>query len=459
MTVQGGADQPQDTVQDTVETTGEPSGAKGATELAAERAAFDAEVERNLGRNFSAHMMHGLLGQTGFRLIHAPTFIPAYIFELTGSTSLVGVARACQALGMFLTPIVGATLIERRRKVMGMVFATGALMRIQVLALALCGFFLGAQANAIAVCVFLGLFGFFTGMQVVTFSFLVSKIIPLNRRGKLIGTRDALAGLTASGVGVLGGYLIGERFLGNGYAALFLIAFCLTALGLLSLLLVREPASLEVVSAQPFASRMRGVAGLVRRDRDFGAYLVARGLGASGRMAVPYYILHSTEVSQLGPSDVGWITGAFLVSTAISTLLWGIAADRKGFRNTMALSLLAWIGATLVLISAEDFGQTAVGFVALGAGMGGFRMSAMNLVLEFGNQEDRPMRIALAQSAENGIAIFAPLAGGLVAAQFGYLPVFWIAAGIQAISLATTVLSVGDPRQRSTQDAAVASSR
>ncbi|MGD8859334.1 MAG: MFS transporter [Myxococcales bacterium] len=414
----------------------------------ADQARYDAEVERNLGRNFSAHLIHGLLGQTGFRIVQAPTFLPAYVYFLTGSNSVVGLARACQALGMFLTPILGATLIERRRKVMSMVFATGALMRVQLLGLALAGFFLGAEANVVAICIFLGLFGFFTGMQSVTFSFLVSKVIPVDRRGRLVGLRNSLAGLTASGVGVVGGYLIGNDVLGNGYATVFLVSFALTALGLMSLLLMREPDSVQVKPQQNLGARLRELPALLREDPDYRGYVMARALGVTGRMAVPYYVLYAGTVIDLGGAEMGWLTGAFLVSQTGSNLVWGFIADRQGFRNVLAWALATWVAATMVLMYAPSFGVIALGFVGLGAGLGGFQMGCVNLVLEFGDAANRPMRIAVAQSGEQMISVAAPLLGGLLAEAFSYQHVFWVAASTQMVALAITLLKVRDPRSK-----------
>ncbi|MDD9938278.1 MAG: MFS transporter [Myxococcales bacterium] len=411
-------------------------------------ARFRAEVERHLPRNFATHLVHGLLGQTGFRIIQAPTFLPAYVFHLTGSNSMVGLARACQAFGMFLTPVIGATLIEHRRKVMSMVFATGALMRLQVLGLALAGFYLGTQANLVAICTFLGLFGFFTGMQSVTFSFLVSKVIPVERRGRLVGLRNSLAGFTASGVGVIGGYLIGENVLGNGYASVFLVSFALTATGLMSLIFMREPESPEVKAQQKLGSRLRELPALLRSDRDYRNYMLARALGASGRMAVPYYVLYAGTRIELGGAEMGWLTGAFLVSQTGSNLLWGLIADRQGFRNVLAFSLATWVGSTLLLMYSSTFAEVAAGFIGLGAGLGGFQMGCVNLVLEFGEREDLPMRIALAQSGEQFVSILAPLLGGALVEATSYRHLFWVAAGVQLIALLVTLARVREPRNR-----------
>ncbi|MDD9969767.1 MAG: MFS transporter, partial [Myxococcales bacterium] len=411
-------------------------------------ARFDAEVERNLPRNYAAHLVHGLLGQTGFRIIQAPTFLPTYVYQLTQNNSLVGLARACQAFGMLMTPVIGATLIERRRKVLPVVFAAGAMMRLQLLGLALAGFYLGKSANVVAICVLMGLFGFFTGMQSVTFSFLVSKIIPVARRGRLVGMRDALAGLTASLVGVVGGYLVNHNSLGNGYASVFLVAFGLTALGLSSLIMMREPASVEVMPERGLGARLRELPALLRADGNFRVYMLVRGLGVSGRMAMPYYVLYSDAQLDLSGADIGWLTGAFMLSQTCSNLLWGLVADRRGFRTVLAGALSIWIVATLGVLFASSFSIIALAFIGLGSGVGGFQMGVVNLVLEFGEMKDRPMRIALAQSAEQSVSIVAPLLGGVLAEAFSYAHVFACTIVVQVMGLVVALRHLRDPRSR-----------
>lgn len=410
---------------------------------------FQRQVQQNLPRNFTAHLIHGLLGQTGHRLIQAPTFLPAYVDQLSGSSTIVGLTRACQAFGMFLTPVIGATLIERRRRVLPMVFATGAAMRLSVLGLALAGFFLGAQGNLIAICVCLGLFGFFTGMQSVTFSFLVSKVIPVHKRGAVAGSRAALGNLVAVGAGSFGGWLVARNALGNGYASVFLVAFALAAAGLLVLTVVKEPESPEVRPQQALGARLRELPALLRADADYRAYVWARAVGAGGRMALPFYFVYAAAHADLPIGSIGPVTVVHVLGQGLSNVLWGLLGDRGGFRNVLALSLLTWAVATLALLF---FGHGLVNvlivFAFLGAGQCGFELACTNLVLEFGSRQDLPMRIAVAQSGEQLVQIAAPLTGGLLVAALSYDAMFWTAALLQFAALAITLLKVVDPRTR-----------
>ena len=84
------------------------------TAQSAGRADVPAEVARNLRRNAAVQLLHGLFGQTGFRLVSAPTFLPAYLFALSGSDFAVGLARSLQAAGTVASPMLGASLIGHR---------------------------------------------------------------------------------------------------------------------------------------------------------------------------------------------------------------------------------------------------------------------------------------------------------------------------------------------------------
>ncbi len=409
--------------------------------------AFQDDVRANLFRNYMAHLCHGLFGQTGFRLIQAPTFIPAYLFLLSGSELVVGLARGLQSLGQCLTPLLSATLIEHRRRVLPLGFLVGGAMRLQVLGIALAGFFLAGIWNLAFTCLFLGLFGFFMGMQGVIFNFLMSKVIPVERRGTLLGLRNFLAGLTSSAVAMLGGtWLVETNALGNGYAATFLLAFALTSVGLLMLGFIREPETPEVRSRSKVAARLAALPALMRRDRDYAAYIVTRAVATLGlRMATPYLVLYA---GTLEGAELGTLTAAFLLSQTSTNLAWGVIADRTGFRAIFLASIVVWTLAVVGIMAASGFAAIVAVFVGVGAGMGGFQMSAQNLVLEFGTRRNLPMRIAAANSTSEFMGAIGPVLGGLLLWVGSYTALFTIAIGFQLAGLVLMLFFVREPRHR-----------
>jgi MFS family permease len=340
-------------------------------------------------------------------------------------------------------------VIEHRRRVLPVGFAIGALMRLQILGLALSGLLLPPPWPFVSACLFLGLFGVFLGVQSVVFNVLVSKVIPVEKRGLLMGLRNALAGLTATAVALYAGsFLIETNALGNGYAATFLLAFALTSVGLAMLLFVREPETPDVLARAGVGQRLRELPALLREDRAFTRYFLARALATMGRMAVPFYWLYAGSRMDLGGRDLGIVSGAFILAQSLGNLAWGIIADRRGFRFVFLVALSLWILAVLLLMGTQELSRLVVVFAALGAGFGGFQMSAQNLVLEFGRRRNLPMRIAVANSASELVAALGAVLGGVLVSVLSYVGVFWIAIGFQLAAVVIVAFFVDEPRRR-----------
>lgn len=410
---------------------------------------YQLEVTRNLKRNFIAHLCHGLLGQTGFRLVNAPTFIPAYILMLSGGSQfVVGLALSLQSLGMFLTPLIGANLIEHRKRVLPMGFLIGGGMRLAVLGIALAGLMATPDVALYLVCLFLLLMGVFSGVQGVLFSYLMSKVIPVRMRGRLTGLRNFLAGITASVVAYLGGiYFIGEEATVVGYSQTFLLAFVLTAMGLVMLLGVREPEPPVVKEQTHLLDRLGQLPELLRSDPAFTRYFIARAVATFGRMATPFYIIFAGQEIGLTGETLAILTFAFTMSGTFSNIIWGTIADRTGFRFTFLGALMVWVAATIILLFSSGIFLMTIVFIGLGAAFQGFQHSAQNLTLEFGRREDLPIRIAVANTAQEFAGTIGPVTGGLIATVYSLQSVFVVSIVFLVVGGLLVLKYVPEPRR------------
>jgi len=269
-------------------------------------AAFDAHVESNLKRNYISHFLHGMLGLTGFRLIYAPTFIPAYVQMLTGSTMMVGLGQSLLQFGAIVSPLVAANRMETKDYVLPMSVRAGTLVRLQILGLALSGFFMSGMPLVVATFVFLFLMGIFQGMQRVAFALVMAKVIPISRRGRLQAWRNLVGGAIAALLSYSAGkYLIQHNVFGNGYATTFLAAFALTSLGLLALQFgMVEPRAPTVRIEEPLLQRLRQFPVLLE-DRDYRNFVVAQGLAICARVSAPFYILYAQKLMPLSGETIG----------------------------------------------------------------------------------------------------------------------------------------------------------
>ena len=425
--------------------------APGLTDDEAE-ARYEQFVWDNLPRNFAAHFLHGMLGMTGFRLFNAPTFLPAYLHQLSGSDFVVGLGQSLQMVGGVVSPIVGATHLEHRKRVLPVSMLMGTLMRLPMLGIALAGWFLVGQTQALLVStlIFLFLMGIFSGAQGVAFQMLLAKVIPIARRGRLQALRNVVGGAVAAGLSwAAGHWLIASNAFGNGYATTFFLAVVLTSLGLsLLAVLMREPEPPTVRSKSRVRDRVKDFPKLIAGDRDFMFFMLAQLLSTAGRVAAPFYILSAGKVIELNGQNLGYISLAFLGADTLTNMGWGISGDRFGFRSTFIAALALWIASTAVLVFAPSMTWVFVAFFGLGAAQSGQMMSSSTMVLEFGDRDDMPMRLALTQTAQGATSAIGPLVGGLVAASLGYNPLFAISMGFLTAGLIVLVFLVKEPRGR-----------
>ncbi len=427
----------------------ESGAASTPDDLATREAAYETFVWDNLRRNYIGNFVHGMLGMTGFRLINAPTFMPAYLHLVSGSNTVVGLGLALQQMGGIISPLVAGAAIEHRPKIMPMAIVLGSLGRLAILGMALTGWFLRDQAQVLTLLLFVFLFGVFMGAQRVAFTLLMSRVIPISLRGRLQAWRNAVGGLIAAILAYLSGkYLIGANVLGNGYATTFILAFFLTSAGLWFLQhQIREPIPPTIREPVRLRDRMRDIPGLIAADPGYRWFLVMQMLATSARIATPFYILHVGATMHLDGATLGLLSLAYLGADTVSNIVWGYLGDRKGFRVVLVLAITIWIASTLLLLTLHAPLAVFVAFFGLGAAAAGYMMASQTMILEFGHRDDLSMRIGISATAEGTMATVGPLIGGAVADLLGYNVVFGASLGLLAAALLTLTV-IKDPRRR-----------
>jgi len=426
---------------------------RGIDDEVEREAAYEGFVWRNLRRNYAGHFVHGMLGMTGFRLVNAPTFIPAYLHLISGSDFIVSLGASLQQLGGVISPIAGAAQIEHRKRILPVSMFLGTMMRVQILGIALAGWFLGGTPLLAAVLLFLFLLGLFSGPQGVAFQFLLAKMIPITRRGQLQGWRNLTGGVIAASLSYFAGkYLIGHNVFGNGYSTTFTLAFILTSLGLTAFrFLVREPEPPTIRARSSIRERMRDLLPMLRSNPGFMYFMIARTFAIASRVAQPFYIIYVGKQIGFSGETVGTLSLAFLGADTVMSVGWGYLADRYGFRSNFIIALAFWISSTVLLMSVTSPLWLFIAFFGLGAGNSGYQMSAQNIVFEFGHRDDMAMRLAFSNTAESIMSAAGPLVGGVIAASLGYHAVFWVAIVCEAIALVLLVWLVEEPRKQRLQ--------
>jgi MFS family permease len=224
-------------------------------------------------------------------------------------------------------------------------------------------------------------------------------------------------------------------------------SFCML-LSFIALAGIRETETVNPAPGTSVLAYARQLPPLLRRDRDFSMFIVARILGAFGGMAVTFVALYATEQRGLPESLAGRFTAFMLGTQVITTPLLGMMADRRGYKGSMQFAFLTqMLAMVLSLMVTSTLGFSLV-FSLIGASTGMLFSTALNMVVEFATPAERVTYLGLHGTLIAPSVLLAPIIGSWLAEWGGYPLAFMVAAVCGLAALVIITVFVRDPRHR-----------
>ena len=415
-------------------------------------AAFEQEVERHYRHNAVVNVLDGTFFWFGSSFIAARTILPLYVSHFTDSTLVIGLLSMITSTGWLLPQLFTANWIQRLpRKKVAPVYLGLFTERLPVL-LMVPAAWLVTRSPTLALVLFFLLFAWHAvgaGVVAVGWQDMLAKVIPLDWRGRFFGITNF--GGTATGVlgAAAAAWLLDRYAFPYGYMFCFALAAVFIFISWIFLALTREPARESQAPAISQREYWRRLPSLLRADVDFRLFLLAQVVVAMGGMAVGFLAVYAAQRWQLPDSQAGGFTASMLVGQALSNLLFGALADRRGHKLVLELSaLLAASAVGLASLASAPIWFHAV-FALVGASFAGFYLSGTMIVFEFSAPDVRPTYIGLSNTVSGVAAGVAPMVGGWLAGAVGYQGLFAVACVVGLAGFALLRWSVREPRRAS----------
>jgi MFS family permease len=410
------------------------------------------EMARNYRFNFVVNSLDGASYWFGYSFIAPTIILPLYVSHFTTNPLIIGLIPFISTAGFLLPQLFTANFVERApRKKWFPVNLGFFLERIPVLLLAPAAYFLSISRPLLAMLTFFLLYAWFCfggGTIIVGWQDLVAKIFPVEKRGRFLGITNFI-GNGSGVVGALGVAFVLQKFaFPLGFVFAFAAAAFLIFMSWVFLSLTREPA---VYSPKPCVSQieyLRSVPAILRKDPNFLKYLLAQIFFSLSGMATGFLIVYSAKTWNLPDSQSGAFVIAMQVGQAISNLIFGFLADRKGHKLSLEICLLLNVVTLALAVIAPAPGWFYPIFFLRGAVVAGAFVSGLAIVFEFTGAENRPTYIGVANTIPGVAGTLAPLIGGWLAGAVNYPFMFIVSGLIGVISLATLHFAVREPRKK-----------
>jgi MFS family permease len=405
-------------------------------------------IRSNLRFNFTVNLLDG--GFFGLALGFASfiTIIPLFVSRMTDSALLIGLVPAIHNVGWQFPQLLTAGRVSRAKRIKPLVLWATIHERIPFLGLAVVAWFLprlGIQTALILTFTLLVWQGFGGGFAANAWTSMITKIMPENLHGTFFGAQMAaftgLEGLSAVAAGLILDRLDGPL----DFTVCFLAASVSLAISFAFISLTHEPEGRpRPVEGKPDGFWKESLR-ILKSNSNFIAFLVMRSLSQFAAMAFSFYVVYVVWNFGVSDAEAGLMTGFFLMSSILSSLVMGRLADRWSPRVVMIIGGLAsTLSAALALIAPSavwfyaSFALTSIAVVAIWT-------IPLPLIVRFGTEEERPYYIGLSNTLSAPAAILAPVIGGWLADTVGFQFTFMVSIICGLLMAAMLAFVVKDP--------------
>jgi MFS family permease len=376
--------------------------------------------EKYFKRNFFLGVTNGILFNFAWAFTSGSTVLPLFISKLTSSSILVGLASTLEAVGWALPQMAVAAVTLHQKNQMPLYIKMAILRAIAFSLLAILVFFSKTGNPSYLLIFFFFLFSIYAfggGVSGVSFTDVVGKTIPSNKRGSFFGMRMFFGGGLAALAGILIERILRVYSFPKNFGVLFLIAAVIIIFALLSFSLVKEPPTKERPQKRKFKDNVLLGLEILKKDRNLRMLLWTRVAIGSYVLGLPFYIIFAKKFLFIPTSIAGLFLSVQMVGYLSSNILWGRLSNNKSNRLVLFLSAICsaippFLLLLNILTKIPIYVYGAI-FFFLGATMSGMDMGYTNYLLEIAPEEKRPIYVGFLNTIV-GPTIFLSALGGLI---------------------------------------------
>lgn len=405
----------------------------------------DEPSQPNATRNLCVLALQQITLRVGWIFKTESVIMPAFLDMIAGPGWVRGFLPVLNRLGQSIPQFLFADFLRAtpfKRKALGW---TAVLMGVPFLILSGLLQVPNAVGSIWLPILFLVLYLFFfsmTGLNQLSFGTVTGKLIPANRRGRLI----AVSGILSVTLAITAAWNLMPGWLSLGavgFSRTFLFVgsfFCLA--GTASLLLREEPDDYQRKKrANPFGDGLRRV----KSDSHLARLLVVGMLFVCSLLLTPHY----QALARGGKPDLSglmfWVVSQN-ASAGVMALVSGLIADRFGFRLAMRLMLFLSACCPLVAIAVSLWANPdwfVLAFMLFGAIPNTFR-TLDSYSLELTTEEKHAQYISTLKLFMPIALFLSPLVGAIID-TIGFAPVF-VTIGVVNMAGVVMTFFIEEPR-------------
>ena len=290
----------------------------------------------------------------------------------------------------------------------------------------------------------------------ITYSLSIGIIVPIwadflekttkrSLRGKFFGVGFAFNSLGAFGGGLLLKFLLETNtpFPKNfGYG--FIILFLCLSIGTSFFAFYKEKKQNK--SSTSFKQFKIETKQIIKNRPNFHRYLFSRIFYCASLPAIGLYAVFCQKKFGFNISEIGSFTVLNVISMGISSYISGYLGDKHGHKISMLIAYSFHLVAVILALLSKNMFWVYCVFISIGAGQGAFMPSAMNLIYDFADLEDKKTYMAIIDSFLAPFSLMFLVGIGFLITKNQFVFSFYIIGSCLFIALLILYFYVKDPK-------------
>ncbi|RBI66998.1 MFS transporter [Vreelandella sulfidaeris] len=388
-------------------------------------------------RNFFLHLWASLGNKLADELSSARLVLPWLMGIIGAPVWMVGLLVPIREAGALLPQIFVAGFIRLKPK-RKWVWVAGALIQaLAALTLAVLALVASGSLGGALVLTTLVLLSLARGLSSIATKDVLGKTIAKRRRGTLMGWSGSIAGCATLAAGAVLMLLDSQS---SGYIVAILLAVAASGwlMNALAAARIKETPGAIEGGESGWSSLKQGLS-LLKKDRTFLHFNLARALLLSSALALPYIALLGQDQSGTDLSGLGILIVVSGLAAMVASPVWGKRADQssRGVMRDAAIgtAICCLLGASLAWLPggwAQSIWPYAVVYALLVIIHHGVRLGRKTYLVDMAGQDNRALYVALSNTLTGLLML---LVGGIIGALAQ-----WFGSTVLLIILATTAV-------------------
>jgi len=411
-------------------------------------------MDKNLRHNYIVNLVDGGFFGIAMGFASFSAIIPLFMMTLTESAILIGMIPAIHSMGWQLPQLFMAKRTSKQALFKPLVVFLSIHERIPFLGLAVVALLAPHISKNLAIVLTLIMLiwqGLGGGIAGNGWQNLVAKIIPPTYLATFFGLQSSVMSLFSSIGSVFAGNLLAVTNQNNGFVICFTIAGISTIISLFFLNLTREEAHEVVVQEEHHLPLLELIKNTITKNRPFAWFILARILTQFGMMGVSFYIVYSVRRFDMSTTTAGIMTGILMFTQVIANIVLGWIADRWARKNVLIIGTVCAFLSAIMAAFVTNLNWFYIIFIFSGIAATTSWIIAMAFTMDFGQHNERPLYVGMANTIMAPSTILAPIIGGWIADTFGFQYTFITSAASALVASLIFLLFVHQNQPPTTQ--------